>query len=82
MMMKARTTKTAARIRGLDGIGCAIPLGLRAVALHPRLYSIARIRGLGFDTRISRKRSGNDKALKRRAMLKSCCGGRGIETAR
>src|SRR5262249_7833910 len=26
-------------------------LGLRAVALHPRLYSVARIRGLGFGTR-------------------------------
>jgi hypothetical protein len=28
-----------------------------------RLYSIARIRGLGFDTRISRKSLGNDKIL-------------------
>ncbi len=36
-------------------------LGFRAVALHPRLYSVARIRGLGFDTRISCKGLGNDK---------------------
>jgi len=28
-------------------------LGFRAIALHPGLYSVARIRGLGFDTRIS-----------------------------
>jgi len=39
-------------------------LGLRAVALHPRLYSVARIRGLGFDTRISRESLGKDKGLK------------------
>jgi hypothetical protein len=61
MMMKARMAKTAARIRGLDGVGCAILLGIRAVALHPRLYSFARIRGLGFGTRISPKSLGNDK---------------------
>jgi hypothetical protein len=30
-------------------------LGLRAVALHPRLYSVARIRGLGFDTSVRAK---------------------------
>jgi hypothetical protein len=31
----------------------AIFLGLRAGALQPRLYSIARIRELGFNTNIS-----------------------------
>jgi hypothetical protein len=35
-----------------------------------RLYSIARIRGLGFDTHIQRKIWGNDKALKRTAKFK------------
>jgi len=32
-----------------------LDLGLRAVALHPRLYSVARIRGLGFDTLVRAK---------------------------
>src|SRR5215471_3797970 len=36
-------------------------LGLRASALHPRLYSVARVRGLGFDIRTSRKNLGKDK---------------------
>jgi hypothetical protein len=35
-----------------------------------RLSSIARIRGLGFDTHIPRKILGNDKALKRTAKFK------------
>jgi hypothetical protein len=65
MMMQARAIKkTAARIRGLDVIGCVITLGFRAVALHPRLYSVARIRGLGFDTRNSRTSLGKDKFFK------------------
>jgi hypothetical protein len=40
-----------------------------SAALHPRLYSAARIRGLGFDTRVLSKNLGNDKALKSRAKL-------------
>ena len=38
-------------------------MGFRAAALHPRLYSVARIRGLGFDTRISSINLGNDQVL-------------------
>jgi hypothetical protein len=47
-MMKARTTTSCRPLRGLDGFCYAVLLGLRAAALHPRLYSVARIRGLGF----------------------------------
>jgi hypothetical protein len=52
---------------------CAINAGRTwgSAALHPRLYSAARIRGLGFDTRVSSKNLGNDKALKSRARIKS-----------
>src|SRR5262245_58277705 len=41
----------------------AILLGFRAAALHLRLYSVARVRGLGFDTRISSINLGNDEVL-------------------
>src|SRR5262245_66147327 len=34
-------------------------------ALHPRLYSVARIRGLVFDTRISRIRGHSSMGVKR-----------------
>jgi hypothetical protein len=67
MMMKVRTTNNCRPLRGLGGIGCVVLLGLRAVALHPRLYSVARIRGLGFDTRISNKSFRNDKVFILRA---------------
>src|SRR5262245_52620815 len=36
-------------------------LGFRGAALHPRLYSAARVRGLGFDIRASCKKLGKDK---------------------
>src|SRR5215467_6433265 len=44
-------------------------LGFRAVALHPRLYSAARYRGLRYNICALRKSSGNDKALKRLVKL-------------
>src|SRR5215510_10707306 len=40
-------------------------LGFRAAALHSRLYSVALIRGIGFDTRISSINLGNDEVLTR-----------------
>jgi hypothetical protein len=54
---------------------CAINAGRTwgSAALHPRLYSAARIRGLGFDTRVSSKNLGNDKALKSRARINRRC---------
>ena len=47
---------------------CAINAGCTwgSAALHPRLYSAARIRGLGFDTCVSSKNLGNDKDLSER----------------
>src|SRR5262245_55448972 len=41
-----------------------------SAALHPRLYSAARVRGLGYNIRALCKSLGNDKALKRRAKFK------------
>jgi Tetratricopeptide repeat/HEAT repeats len=62
MMMKERSD--CRPFHGLDGIGYAIFLGFRAAALHPRLYSGARVRGLRFDICASGKNSGKDKGLK------------------
>jgi len=39
LIMKGRITESYRPPRGLDGIGYALLLGFRAVALHPRLYS-------------------------------------------
>src|SRR5215813_100760 len=64
----------AARIRGLRtrqnvGNDKRVKPGVARCSAPPRLDSIACIRGLGFDTRISRKSLGNDKALKRTAKV-------------
>src|SRR5262249_42661307 len=50
---------------------CAIKSGRTwgSAALHPRLHSGARYRGLRCNTRALYKSLGNDKALKRRAKL-------------
>jgi hypothetical protein len=50
----------AARFAGLMRVRITF-LGFRASALHPRLYSAARIRGLKMRTSIWRKSLGNDK---------------------
>jgi hypothetical protein len=56
MIMKERITINCRPLCGLDGIGYAVLLGFRAAALHPRLYAVARIRGLR-----TRQNMGNDK---------------------
>ena len=53
----------AARFAGLMRMRITF-LGFRASALHPRLYSAARIRGLKMRTSIWRKSLGNDKLFK------------------
>jgi hypothetical protein len=50
----------AARFAGLMRVRITF-LGFRASALHPRLYSAARIRGLKMRTSIWRKSLDNDK---------------------
>ena len=68
----------AARFAGLMRVRITF-LGFRASALHPRLYSAARIRGLKMRTSIWRKSLGNDKALKRRAKFRYRYRGIGTE---
>jgi hypothetical protein len=53
-----------------SGLKLAIKLISNHQNHHTRLYSAARIRGLGFDTHISRTSLGKDKALKHTAKFK------------